>query len=82
MNPATLSNDQLTQAALKRAVGDETISIEDQLYAIHRLRTLLDTAERDAVKRGRNDGMTWAWIGEIFGVTRQAAHERFGGAND
>lgn len=40
----------------------------------------VDTAEaelREAVAAARSAGYTWAQIGMVLGVSRQAAHERF-----
>lgn len=42
----------------------------------------LDAAEsrmRHSVARAREEGATWAEVGEALGVTRQAAQQRFGG---
>lgn len=64
--------------ALDGKVDGERLSVEDQLYAIHQVRVLLDHEEEKAIRRGRADGMTWAWIGEIYGTTRQAAQQRWG----
>ena len=38
---------------------------------------------RESVARAReSDGVTWEEVGRAFGVTRQAAHERFGRNSD
>lgn len=37
---------------------------------------------RDAVKSAREAGQSWAAIGRTLGISRQAAHERFGGDSD
>ena len=43
-------------------------------------RAVEDATEslRQAVRSAREAGLTWATIGEVLGVTKQAAHERFG----
>jgi hypothetical protein len=35
-------------------------------------------ALHDAVRAARDDGATWADIGDVLGVSRQAAFQRFG----
>ena len=49
----------------------------DQLYFIHRTRGVLDAQERDVIRRLRRAGMTWAGVGEVLGISRQAAQQRF-----
>lgn len=71
-----------TEAALTGRLDGTRLSVEDHLYAIHQVRVLLDHEEAKAVQRGRRDGMTWAWLGEIFGTTRQAAQQRWGHLDD
>jgi hypothetical protein len=57
--------------------------------------TSMDTAEylalvQDAlaafrtalVDQLRADGFTWAGVGEVLGISAQAAHKRYGGKND
>lgn len=42
-------------------------------------RLKLATGELEAaVQRARDEGATWAQVGEALGVTRQAAWQRFG----
>lgn len=40
-------------------------------------REALGKVERDAVRAARRSGLSWEAIGAAFGVSRQAAHERF-----
>ena len=43
------------------------------------LRTTLDVIERQAVEQLRErHGWTWQNIGDLYGISRQSAHERFG----
>ena len=49
------------------------------LAQIKAARKYLDDAEKWAVSEMRATGATWAEVGDAFGITRQAAHERFGG---
>jgi hypothetical protein len=37
-------------------------------------------ALQQSVDDARADGITWAQVGQVLGVTRQSAWERFGGA--
>lgn len=64
-------------AALTGALDGQVLSVEDHLYAIRKVRELLDHEERKTVQRGRRAGMTWARLGDILGTTRQAAQQRF-----
>ena len=38
---------------------------------------LEERISRTEVMAAREDGATWAEVGDAFGVTRQGAHERF-----
>lgn len=55
---------------------------------LQRVRRALDRVEqadhdlRDAVRRARADGITWAALGQTLGTTRQAAFKRFGAPRD
>lgn len=53
------------------------LDFEDRMKAIGHLRSILDHQETTAVIMARYDGWTWAEIGAHFGISRQAAHERF-----
>jgi hypothetical protein len=44
---------------------------------VRRLREHLVWIERRAVQRARADGLNWAEIGRLLGISRQAASERF-----
>jgi hypothetical protein len=60
---------EIDEAAALDAVGDA----EAALMSAHEvLQECVDTA--------RSVGLSWASIGSQLGVTRQAAHKRFGGA--
>ena len=48
-----------------------------RVRAIHHLAVGVDTLERQVLLDAQSEGMTWAQIGEIYGVSRQAAHRRF-----
>ena len=40
---------------------------------------MLELAERALVAAAREQGSTWEQLGDVLGVTRQAAPQRFGG---
>jgi hypothetical protein len=48
------------------------------LEAARDLRTLVGSAELDAVRHARRAGWTWGEIGESMGTSKQAAQQRFG----
>ena len=47
------------------------------LRAVQLLRGSLDSWELDAVRRIRASGASWAVVGDVLGITRQAADSRF-----
>jgi hypothetical protein len=49
------------------------------IKAVCAAREYLDRAERDAVRELRLRQYAWTEIGSIFGISRQAAQQRFGG---
>ena len=48
-----------------------------RVRAIHHLAVGVDTLERQVLLDAQTSGLTWAQIGEVYGVSRQAAHRRF-----
>lgn len=56
---------------------DEGVPIA-RLAAIARAKTDLAREEAAAVRHARLHGMSWAEIGRVLGVSRQALHKRFG----
>ncbi len=48
-----------------------------RVRAIHRLAVGVEALERQGLLDAQSSGVTWAQIGEIYGVSRQAAHRRF-----
>lgn len=43
---------------------------------------MLEQAERSLVAAAREQGSTWEQIGDVLGVTRQAARQRFMGGDE
>lgn len=63
-------------------MNNERLSDEDinHVTAIVRAKGVRDKAESDlneAVRQGRKAGLSWATIGSTFGITRQAAQQRW-----
>lgn len=50
----------------------------DRLAAIARAKAEIARAEAAAVRHARVHGLSWAEIGTVLGVSRQALHKRFG----
>ena len=74
---AMASKVVLGRADLPSATSPQLLEIIALAWTIHEAaRVGLDTSVRHARQRG----CTWAEIGEMLGVTRQAAYRRFGRA--
>ena len=52
-------------------------SPRDRVRAIHHLAVGVAALERQVLLDAQASGMTWADIGAIYGVSRQAVHRRF-----
>lgn len=57
---------------------DVRADVADELETIARDRAALERRQGDVVRRGRADGMTWAELGRLLGVTGQAVSMRYG----
>jgi hypothetical protein len=49
----------------------------DALSGVRLIREHIDWIERRAVQRARQDGLNWAEVGRLLGLTRQGASQRF-----
>jgi hypothetical protein len=52
---------------------------QDRVRAVRHLSLGIWDLERKVVGSARDQAMTWAAIGEVYGISRQGAQQRFGG---
>ena len=57
--------------------ADVPDGVLSQLMAASRLRGAVDELVTELVIAARNDGATWAEVGEMLGVSTQAAHQKY-----
>ncbi len=48
-----------------------------RVRGVHHLAAGVEALERRVLLEAQESGLTWAQIGDIYGVSRQAAHRRF-----
>mgnify|MGYP001554801849 FL=1 len=63
------------KTAIAQDDGGEPLS---ELHRLAALRSELARAEETQVRRARNLGYSWQAIASSLGVSKQAAHRRFG----
>ena len=68
--------DPVRMAELAEAAEEENALIA--LDAVVRMRGEVERQEATLVRRARNAGESWATIAAVLGVTKQAAHQKFG----
>lgn len=70
--------DLAADAALRSAVDDLVRGDDDQrLEAAARLRQASEALVTELVAKAREEGATWSDIGEVLGVSTQAAHQKY-----
>ncbi|MEU1203925.1 hypothetical protein [Nocardia sp. NPDC005825] len=74
------TNADVVVEVLRPGQGVPPPSVMAALRAARSLDGVVDDVLRSLVRQARDEGRTWAEIGEIFGTSRQAAFQRFGGA--
>lgn len=75
-----LKVEEATEAVRNQdAVQGPARPAEEVVKAVAAARSYLDRAERDAVRELRLRRFSWTEVGHIFGISRQAAQQRFGG---
>ncbi|WP_330180618.1 hypothetical protein OHB26_30035 [Nocardia sp. NBC_01503] len=72
------TNAEFLAEVLRPAEGTPTPSVMAALRAARSLDSVVDDVLRSLVQQARDEGRTWAEIGEVFGTSRQAAFQRFG----
>jgi len=65
----------LMEVATDSAGDDSPVA---RLARIAQMRADLSRAEEIAVRRARAAGLSWAEIGTLLGVSKQAMHQRYG----
>lgn len=70
--------DLAADSALRSAVDELVRGDDDQrLEAAARLRQASEALVTELVAKARAEGATWADIGEVLGVSTQAAHQKY-----
>jgi len=67
-------------AGVLRADDDSSGTVMRAIAATRSLDAIVEDTLRTLVRQARAEGHTWAAIGELLHVTRQAAFQRFGGS--
>jgi hypothetical protein len=70
------TNAELLAEGLQDRGRDAAVLVS--LGGAHSLRLLLDDVVRTLARQARDEGHSWAAIGQVLHVTRQAAFQRFG----
>lgn len=70
--------DLAADAVIRSAIRELTRGDDEQrLEAANRLRHAADAVVTEYVAAAREQGATWADIGEVLGVSTQAAHQKY-----
>lgn len=75
-----VTNVQLVASVLRGDEDDSSGSVMRAIAATRSLDAIVEDTLSTLVRQARADGHTWAEIGELLHVTRQAAFQRFGGS--
>lgn len=76
------TNAELVSGVLRGAGAAEGPSVMAAVSATRTLDLIVNDILHALVRQARAEGRTWAEIGEVLHVTRQAAFQRFGAAAD
>jgi hypothetical protein len=72
------TNAEMVAAVLRGAEDPATQSVMAAIAATRTLDRVVDDTLHALVRRARSEGRTWAEIGQVLNVSRQAAFQRFG----
>jgi hypothetical protein len=67
---------------LGQVLSDESASPLDAIAFIQGAASEMGDGMQAAVQRARELGRTWAEVGQVLGMSRQAAFQRFGRPSD
>lgn len=73
----------MSQPQLQRRLAKALSALEDvpdllsRLEAVREAREALEQLEAETARRARESGVTWGQIGALYGVSKQAAQQRF-----
>ena len=73
------TNAEMVAAVLRGTEGPPAQSLMAAIAATRTLDVVVEDTLHALVRRARGEGRTWAEIGQVLNVTRQAAFQRFGG---
>lgn len=71
-------NAEMVADVLRKTDGSQARSVMAAIAATRTLGMIVDDTLHALVREARGEGRTWAEIGEVLHVTRQAAFQRFG----
>lgn len=69
--------DAGTRAAKALREHERRTAPLERLDAARRLREAADALEQESVQAARDSGCTWTEIARVYGLTKQAAQQRF-----
>ncbi|MBP2189983.1 hypothetical protein [Nocardia goodfellowii] len=73
------ANAELVVEVLRPAEGDPKVPVLAALTATRNLSRLVDDILHTLARQAREEGHTWAELGDLLGTSRQAAFQRFSG---
>jgi IS30 family transposase len=62
---------------MRTTVGSDDGGVVSELAAVAEAKRELSRREEVAVRRGRHQGLSWAEIGTLLGVTKQTIHRKY-----
>jgi Protein of unknown function (DUF3887) len=76
--PAAAGGRAAARGLLGRLLSEESASPLDAIAFIQGAASEIGEGMQAAVQRARQAGRTWAEVGQVLGISRQAAFQRFG----